>query len=95
MCFARKIIAIEHEVRFHAEVDEHTYAVHDKVDVLAGGFALGQLNGTRHGAAVHPAICVDSERLASEVAEMSGLVDALQQREQACAGATLGQYEVR
>ena len=51
--------------------------------VLAGGLPLGQLNGTRDGASVKPAVAIDSQRLASIFPKVGGAVDGLEQREEA------------
>lgn len=47
-------------------------------DVLAGGLALGELNGTRDGASVKPAIAVYSQRFASIFPKVGGAVDGLE-----------------
>ena len=80
MRLARQIVAIEDQIRLHAEVDKHVHAAEGKFDMARRRLLLCKVNGAGHSPAVEPAICVDSEGLACEVTEVVGLVDALEQR---------------
>lgn len=83
MRFTRQVIPIEDQVRFHAEVDQHAHAVEREVDVLARGLLLRELDRAGDCAAVQPAVGVDADYLPGEFAQVGGLLDALEEREEA------------
>jgi hypothetical protein len=74
-----QIVSIEHQVWLYSEVDEHPHAVHGIIDVLPGWLAFSKFDGTGDNAAVKPAIGIDTNRFAGEVAKMSRLLYALEQ----------------
>lgn len=64
-------------------MDQHPDAGEREVDVFPCRLVLGELNSARDGAAVQPAIGVDSQGLTGEVAKVGGLMNGLEQWQQA------------